>query len=74
MESIRTLLLEAAAGGAAILMISEDLGEILDLADRIAVISRGRIQGVVQGDGTDAERVGILMMGGSLEDAGAVAS
>jgi len=74
MESIRTLLLEAAAGGAAILMISEDLGEILDLADRIAVISRGRIQGVIRGDDADAEQVGMLMMGGALEDAGAVAS
>ncbi len=70
MESIRTLLLEAAAGGAAILMISEDLGEILDLADRIAVISGGRIQGVLEADGADPEQVGVLMMGGSLEDAG----
>ncbi len=70
MESIRTLLLEVAAGGAAILMISEDLGEILDLADRIAVISRGRIQGVLDADGADPDQVGVLMMGGSLEDAG----
>ena len=73
MESIRGLLLEAAAGGAAILLISEDLAEILDLADRIAVISRGRIQGVLEADGADPEQVGVLMMGGSLEDAGAVA-
>ena len=70
MESIRTLLLEVAAGGAAILMISEDLGEILDLADRIAVMSRGRIQGVLDADGADPDQVGVLMMGGSLEDAG----
>ena len=73
MESIRSLLLEAAAGGAAILMISEDLGEILDLADRIAVISRGRIQGVLDADSADPEQVGVLMMGGSLEDAGVAA-
>lgn len=73
MESIRTLLLEAAAGGAGVLMISEDLAEILDLADRIAVILRGRIQGILDAEGADAEQVGILMMGGSLEDAGAVA-
>ncbi len=73
MESIRTLLLKAAAGGAAILMISEDLAEILDLADRIAVISRGRIQGVLDADDADPTQVGVLMMGGSLEDAGAPA-
>ena len=73
MESIRALLLEAAAGGAGVLLISEDLGEILDLADRIAVILRGRIQGVIDAEATDAEQVGVLMMGGSLEEAGAVA-
>ena len=73
MESIRSLLLEAAAGGAAILMISEDLAEILDLADRIAVISRGRIQGVLEADGADPTQVGVLMMGGSLEDTGVAA-
>ncbi|MCY4629536.1 MAG: ABC transporter ATP-binding protein [bacterium] len=73
MESIRSILLEAAAGGAAILMISEDLAEILDLADRIAVISRGRIQGVLEADGADPTQVGVLMMGGSLEDTGVAA-
>ena len=73
MESIRSLLLEAAAGGAAILMISEDLAEILDLADRIAVISRGRVQGVLEADGADPTQVGVLMMGGSLEDTGVAA-
>ena len=36
-------LLEARARGAAILLISEDLEEILALSDRIAVISRGRL-------------------------------
>ncbi|MGO4307841.1 ABC transporter ATP-binding protein [Cupriavidus sp. RAF12] len=36
-------LLEAASGGAAVLLISEDLDELLSLADRIAVIHGGRV-------------------------------
>ena len=74
MESIRTLLLEAAAGGAAVLLVSEDLAEIMDLADRVAVISRGRICGVLDADGADPEQIGVLMMGGSLEETGASAA
>ena len=40
---IRAQLMEQRNRGAAVLLISEDLDEILELADRIAVISRGRI-------------------------------
>ena len=40
---IRAQLVEQRNRGAAVLLISEDLDEILELADRIAVISRGRI-------------------------------
>jgi simple sugar transport system ATP-binding protein len=36
-------LLEACKAGAALLLISEDLDEILSLADRIAVMTRGRL-------------------------------
>jgi simple sugar transport system ATP-binding protein len=36
-------LLEAVQAGAGLLLISEDLDEILSLADRIAVIARGRL-------------------------------
>ncbi|WP_314410517.1 ABC transporter ATP-binding protein [Pseudomonas kuykendallii] len=53
---------EVAASGAACLLISEDLEEILALSDRIAVMSAGRITGECPG-GSSAEEVGRLMLG-----------
>ncbi len=42
---VRRALLEAAAGGAGVLVFSEDLDELMELADRILVMSRGRLHG-----------------------------
>ncbi len=67
METIRGLLTDAAESGVAILLISEDLGEILDLADRIAVICAGRIQGVLDAETASPEDIGLLMMGSSVD-------
>src|SRR4029079_4301454 len=47
METLRGLLAEAAERGVGVLMISEDLDEVLDLADRVAVMCQGRITGIV---------------------------
>jgi len=58
-EAIRA----AAARGAACLLISEDLEEILALSTRIAVICAGQIAGEMPADQADAERIGMLMMG-----------
>jgi simple sugar transport system ATP-binding protein len=46
-EYIRQRLLEQRQNGVAILLISEDLDEILELSDRIAVMFEGRIVGIV---------------------------
>ncbi len=70
MESIRSLLVEAAEEGVGVLLISEDLGEILDLADRVAVICAGCIQGVLDAEEAEVEEIGLLMMGGSTENTG----
>ena len=43
--AIQSQLLEARDRGAAILLISEDLDEVLDLSDRVGVLNRGRIVG-----------------------------
>ena len=64
-EAVRTLLLEAARGGAGILLISEDLDEILLLADRIAVMYEGRIVGVVPRSTADVQHLGLMMAGAS---------
>jgi len=62
-ESVRNLLLEQRAEGAAILLISEDLDEILVLSDRIAVIYEGEIMGIVPADEVEVEKIGLMMAG-----------
>jgi simple sugar transport system ATP-binding protein len=62
-EQIHTLLLRRRQEGAAILLVSEDLDEILALSDRIAVVFSGEIVGLVDGASADRERLGLMMMG-----------
>lgn len=62
-ETVRKLIAEAADGGTAVVLISEDLDEVLDLADRVAVMSGGRITGIVEAEDADVEEIGLLMMG-----------
>jgi ABC-type uncharacterized transport system ATPase subunit len=45
------------------LLISEDLDELLALADRLAVIYEGRIVGEMPNHALDPEAVGLLMAG-----------
>jgi general nucleoside transport system ATP-binding protein len=51
------------AAGVGVLLISTELEEVLALSDRVAVIFRGRILGVMDRSEVDVERLG-LMMGG----------
>ena len=53
----------AAADGVAVLLITNELEEILDLADRVTVIFRGRLSGSMPRGAVDLEQLG-LMMGG----------
>jgi simple sugar transport system ATP-binding protein len=62
-EYVRGKLLEQRNRGAAILLISEDLDEILELSDRIAVIYEGEIMGILPAAEADTERLGLLMAG-----------
>ena len=62
-EFIHQQLLETRAKGVGILLISEELDEIMDLSDRIAVIYKGSIQKVLDHDEATRERLGILMAG-----------
>src|SRR3954451_25155705 len=66
--SIHQALLDLAAGGAAVLVISQDLDELFTLSDRIAVINAGRLSPAVPAAQATVEQVG-LMMGGLHEAA-----
>lgn len=66
-EYIHKRLIEERDRGKAVLVVSFELDEILNLSDRIAVIHDGKIQGVVLPDQTNKQELGILMAGGVLE-------
>ncbi|MDZ7843692.1 MAG: ABC transporter ATP-binding protein [Anaerolineales bacterium] len=63
MEYVRERLLEQRKSGTAILLISEDLDEILALADRIAVLYEGEVMGIIPGEEATPEKLGLLMAG-----------
>jgi ABC-type uncharacterized transport system ATPase subunit len=66
-EYVRTKLLEQRNRGAAVLLLSEDLDEILALSDRIAVIYEGRIVGLLSAAEAEQEKLGLLMSGAREE-------
>jgi ABC-type uncharacterized transport system ATPase subunit len=51
--------------GAAVLLVSAELDEILELSDRIGVIYRGRLVAIVEASETDKEHLGLLMATGT---------
>ena len=63
-ETVHAFLRGAAAGGVAILLISEDLDEIRALADRIVVMYEGRVVGELDAATATVEEIGYLMAGG----------
>ncbi len=60
---IRQALIDMARAGAGVLVISQDLDEIFEIADRIAVISRGELSAAHPANATDREQIGLLMAG-----------
>ncbi len=62
-EAIHASLRDQRARGAATLLISEDLDELLALSDRIAVMYEGEIVGILPARGADPEQIGLLMAG-----------
>jgi len=62
-EVIHHALRDQRAHGAATLLISEDLDELLALSDRIAVFFAGRVMGTLPARGADPEQIGLLMAG-----------
>ncbi|MQT14613.1 ABC transporter ATP-binding protein [Segnochrobactrum spirostomi] len=62
---IRARIVEARNGGAAVLLVSEDLDEILELADRVVVMREGRIVYEAEAGAADAHVIGGHMVGHS---------
>jgi ABC-type uncharacterized transport system ATPase subunit len=60
---IRQALLDRAAAGASVLVISQDLDELLEISDRVAVMFHGRLSPAVPVAGTTRESLGLLMGG-----------
>jgi len=62
-EYIHNRLLEKRDDGCAILLVSTELDEVLELSDRIAVMFEGEIIAVVDAEGATKEQIGLLMAG-----------
>lgn len=62
-EYIHSRLLAARNAGTAIMVISEDLDEVMLLADRIAVICQGSMMGVIDRASASREKLGLMMAG-----------
>ena len=66
MEAIHNRMLQRREDGAAILLVSSELTEIMSLSDRIYVIFEGRIVGEFERGSMDDRHLGLLMVGGSI--------
>ncbi len=66
-EYIRKRLIAERDKGKAVLVVSFELDEILDVSDRIAVIHDGVIHGIVEPAKTNKQELGVLMAGGHIE-------
>ena len=66
-EYVHQKLLEQKERGAAVLLISEDLDEILLLSDRILVMFRGQIVGEFSAEKINMDQISLLMMGSHAE-------
>ncbi len=60
---LRQTLLDVARTGVGVLVISEELEELFEICDRIAVLAGGRLSAPVLREHTDAEQIGLLMAG-----------
>ncbi len=64
---IRQALIDLASAGAAVLVTSQDLDELAEIADRIAVMFHGHLSDALTRGEATREKLGLLMGGSSLE-------
>jgi len=70
-EFVQSEIIAQRERGVAVLYISTELEHLLDVSDRVGVLFRGRLMGVLPAEEADAERVGRLMAGVGADRAGA---
>jgi ABC-type uncharacterized transport system ATPase subunit len=66
-EFIHKQIIQKRNAGTAILLVSAELDEVLEMSDRIGVMFRGRIVALMDGRGADKNEVGLLMATGGRE-------
>ena len=64
-EFVHRQIISKRDGGTAVLLVSAELDEVLELSDRIAVMFRGRIVALVDAATAEKEKIGLLMATGS---------
>jgi simple sugar transport system ATP-binding protein len=62
-QYVRRVLRDTATSGVAVVMISEDLDEVFELSDRIAVFYNGRVVGTLKASEADRQQIGLMMAG-----------
>ncbi|MDN5305222.1 MAG: ral nucleoside transport system ATP-binding protein [Fusobacteriaceae bacterium] len=67
-ESIHKMILSEKKEGKAIMVVSSELSEILNLSDRIVVMFHGKVMGILDRKDATEEKLGILMAGGKLDE------
>ncbi|MBN1469595.1 MAG: ABC transporter ATP-binding protein [Fusobacteriaceae bacterium] len=67
-ESIHNMILDEKTRGNAILVVSAELSEVINLSDRIAVMFHGEIMDIIDKKDATEEKLGILMAGGRLNE------
>ncbi len=68
-EMIYKRIMEARSAGAAVLLVSVELDEIMSLSDRILVMCGGRVTGLVDAEETSAKELGLMMSAASTQGA-----
>jgi ABC-type uncharacterized transport system ATPase subunit len=69
-EFIHKQIIASRDAGTAVLLVSAELDEVLELSDRIAVIFRGRIVATLDAEGVEKERIGLMMATGEAQPGG----
>ena len=62
-SQIHGLIFGYASSGGSVLLVSADLSEVLTLSNRIGVMYRGRMVGIIDAENADEETLGFMMMG-----------